>query len=317
MTKDTYGDWCMPPEDPHLIHSRDSTRITAGAYLGTVTYYHMLQFMERFARLTGRTADAAQWSGLEKEVKAAFNRKFLQPGGYYSNNTATANVLALAYHLVPDSLRGKVFAHVVDKTMNDFHGHISTGLVGAQWLMRTLTAGGRPDIAYRLVTNTSYPSWGYMAKEGATTIWELWNGNTADPAMNSGNHVMLLGDLVVWFYEDLGGISSDSARPGFKQIVMKPYPVDSLGYVKASYHSVHGMIRSSWQVNNGDFDWRISVPVNTTARVLVPARAASDVTEGGKDLASAPGVKFLSMEGDRAVIEVGSGDYHFLSRGFR
>jgi alpha-L-rhamnosidase len=250
-------------------------------------------------------------------VKKAFNEKFLQPEGYYSNNTATANVLALAYDLVPDSLRQQVFRHVVDKTMHDFHGHISTGLVGAQWLMRTLTGNGRPDIAYRLATNTSYPSWGYMAKEGATTIWELWNGNTADPAMNSGNHVMLLGDLVVWFYEDLGGISSDSARPGFKKIVMKPFPVDSLDYVRASYHSVHGLISSDWKVKDGDFDWEVSVPVNTTARILIPAKQESGVTEGGRKLASAPGVKFIGMEAGRAVVEVGSGDYHFRSAKFR
>jgi alpha-L-rhamnosidase len=206
-----------------------------------------------------------------------------------------------------------VFEHIVDKTMNEFNGHVSTGLVGAQWLMRSLTHNGRPDIAYRLVTNTTYPSWGYMAEHGATTIWELWNGNTADPAMNSGNHVMLLGDLIVWFYEDLAGIKSDSAQAGFKKIIMKPVPVGDLKFVKASYHSVHGMIKSEWKKDADHFSWDISIPANTTAVVYVPARSAEDVEDGSGRATGAEGVRFLRMEDGRAVFEVGSGNYHFVS----
>jgi alpha-L-rhamnosidase len=84
------------------------------------------------------------------------------------------------------------------------NGHISTGVIGTQWLMRGLTEYGRPDLAYRIASNDDYPSWGYMVKHGATTIWELWNGDTANPAMNSHNHIMLLGDLMAWFYQDIG-----------------------------------------------------------------------------------------------------------------
>jgi alpha-L-rhamnosidase len=317
LTKDTYGDWCMPPEDPHLIHSKDPSRITPGAYLGTAFYYRMLSLMENFARLSGESGDVAMWRTQAAEVRRAFNEKFLQPGeDFYANNTATANIFALAYGLAPDSIRSKVFDHIMNTTLQDFHGHISTGLVGAQWLMRTLTRNGRPDIAYRLATNTTYPSWGYMAEHGATTIWELWNGNTADPAMNSGNHVMLLGDLVVWLYEDLAGIQADSSGPGFKQIVMRPYPVKGLDHVKASFHSVHGLIKSEWQVKDSAFDWHVTIPANTTARLWIPAGAADQVTEGGKDAASVAGVHFEGMHGDRAVYALGSGEYHFVSNYF-
>lgn len=315
MTRDIYGDWCMPPEDPKVIHSTDPARQTAGDYLGTVTYYHMLRFMEHFAGLTGRTDDAKEWSDIAANVKEAFNGKFLNPvNDEYSNNTATANVLALAYGLVPDGIHSKVFQNVVNTTMNDFHGHISTGLVGAQQLMRTLTNNGRTDIAYKLATNTTYPSWGYMAKEGATTIWELWNGNTANPAMNSGNHVMLLGDLIVWFYEDLAGIKTNSERAGFKKLIMKPYVIKGLDHVKASYHSVHGMIKSEWDTNNGKFDWTITVPANTTAEVFVPAKSVDDVTESGKEVNNAEDVKFIKMDEGKAVFEIGSGNYHFVSK---
>jgi alpha-L-rhamnosidase len=156
-----------------------------------------------------------------------------------------------------------------------------------------------------------------MAKEGATTIWELWNGNTADPAMNSGNHVMLLGDLVVWFYEDLAGIRSSDSLTGFRQIEMKPYPVKGLDHVAASYHSVHGMISSSWSATDGQFSWDVTVPANTTAEVYIPAASSADVTEGGKKADGAESVKFLRQEGSRAVFQIGSGTYHFVSKSFK
>jgi alpha-L-rhamnosidase len=317
MTKDTYGDWCMPPEDPKMIHSQDPARQTAGDYLGTAFYYRMLQLVHHFAQLTGNQKDEVEWHDFSEKVKEAFNKKFLNTDDfYYANNTATANIFALAYHLAPDSIRERVFSHIVDKTLNDFHGHISTGLVGAQWLMRTLSNNGRADIAYQLATNTTYPSWGYMAAEGATTIWELWNGNTADPAMNSGNHVMLLGDLLVWYYENLAGIKSDSLQTGFKKIIMKPIPVKGLDYVRSSYHSVHGIIESNWKKNQNTFEWDITIPVNTSAEISIPAQDVHDITESEKDITLAKGVRLIRMEKGRAVLLIGSGEYHFISKNY-
>ena len=145
--------------------------------------------------------------------------------------------------------------------------------------MRVLTAGGRPDLAYTIATQKTYPSWGYMVEKGATTIWELWNGDTADPAMNSGNHVMLVGDLGIWLYENLAGIKSDPEQPGFKHIIMRPEPVGDLQFVKASHRSPYGLIASDWQKKDGVFRWNITVPANTTATVYVPAKSAESVTE--------------------------------------
>ncbi|GAA0556633.1 glycoside hydrolase family 78 protein [Chitinophaga japonensis] len=312
LTKDTYGDWCMPPESPELIHSKDPARKTAGDFLGTAFYYHLLTLMERFATLTGNTADVAAFRELGANVKTAFNNKFLdKQGGYYANNTPTANIFSLAYGLTPADREDTVFHHIVNKTLNDYKGHISTGLVGAEWLMRVLTGYGRGDIAYQLATNTTYPSWGYMAEHGATTIWELWNGNTADPAMNSGNHVMLLGDLVVWYYENLAGIKPDPAAPGFKKIIMKPLQVKGLDKVEASYRSVYGPIRSAWEKQDGTFNWHITIPANTSATVYVPAASEQQVKEGNAAISGENGVKFLKMDGGYAVYEVGSGEYSF------
>ena len=172
--------------------------------------------------------------------------------------------------MVPEEYKAKVFENMVRKTEYDNRGHVSTGVVGIQQLMRTLTDYGRGDLAWRLATNETYPSWGYMYRNGATTIWELWNGNTANPAMNSGNHVMLLGDLIIWEYEYLAGIRP--AKPGYKEIELKPHPVSGLDKVDCSYNSVSGLIKSSWQKRNKKFIWDFTIPANTTATVYLPTK---------------------------------------------
>jgi alpha-L-rhamnosidase len=180
--------------------------------------------------------------------------------------------------------------------------------------MRVLSDNGRTDLAYRIATQKEYPSWGYMIGQGATTIWELWNGNTADPTMNSGNHVMLVGDLIIWLNEYLAGIAADPGQPGFKHIVMKPHPVGDLRWVKASHRSPYGLISSAWRKSDGKFNWQIEIPANTTATVSIPAKSADAVTEGGKPLAKAGGVEFVNMQGGYAVFRVGGGKYEFTSR---
>jgi alpha-L-rhamnosidase len=316
MTKDTYGDWCMPPESPELIHSKDPARKTDGAVLGTTFYYRMLNLLEKFANLLNKPDDAKAFAKEAVVIKNAYNDKYFnKETAQYSNNTVTANLLSLCYGMVPDRYAEKVFQNIVNKTEKDFNGHVSTGLVGIQWLMRGLSDYGRADLAFRIATNRDYPSWGFMIEHDATTIWELWNGNTADPAMNSHNHVMLLGDLIVWFYEYLAGIRNAPGSIGFEKIVMHPYPVAGLDYVKASYHSVHGEIKSHWQKSSdGAFQWEITVPANTIATVYIPAKNEKQITESGQKASSAKGVKLLKMEGEYAVYEVGSGSYSFATK---
>jgi alpha-L-rhamnosidase len=168
-------------------------------------------------------------------------------------------------------------------------------------------------LSFKLSTNTTYPSWGYMIENGATAIWELWNGNTAAPNMNSYNHVMLLGDLLVWYYENLAGIKSSREYPGFKRIEMNPIIPDGLEFVKASTHSIHGLIKSAWERNADRFVWNISVPGNTKAVVHIPANSRNNITEGGARITSVPGIRYLKMENGRAVFEIGSGEYVFES----
>ena len=269
MRRDTYGDWCMPPESLELIHSVDPKRITESAVISTPFYCYLCGKMARFAELLGRPEDAVFFDTEITASTIAFNDKYLDRNtGRYANNTVTANILPLWFGMVPKEVRDKVFASIVDKTENECGGHVSTGVVGIQQLMRTLTEYGRGDLALHIAANDTYPSWGYMVRNGATTIWELWNGNTADPAMNSGNHVMLLGDLILWEYEYLGGIRA--LEPGYSKIQLKPYPIEGLDFVNCAYESVSGRIESNWKCTDHHFEWDFTIPANTTAEVCLP-----------------------------------------------
>lgn len=304
LTKDTYGDWCMPPESQELIHSQDPTRKTAGAILSTTVYYSLLNLMSEFAVLTGNENDIAGYQELASKIKEAYNTRFFNTdSALYDNNTVTANILSLRLGLVPEGYEQKVFDNIVRKTEVDFNGHVSTGVLGIQHLMRGLTEHGNVDLAYRIATNRTYPSWGYMIEKGATTIWELWNGDTANPAMNSANHVMLLGDLLIWFYEDLAGIKNHPESAAYKKLLMEPKFPEGLSHVKASYKSVYGEIKSEWKKENGTFHWDITIPGNCSAIIRLPKTLNITAPTGD-------GVRNVNKTETGIEIELGSGNYH-------
>jgi alpha-L-rhamnosidase len=305
MDKDKYGDWCVPPESLELIRSKDPARLTDGQLLSTAFYYQLLTIMKKFAVISKADADIAHYDDLATRIKKAFNAKFLNTEkNYYANNTVTANVLPLAFGLVPENLKDKVFQNMVHEVEVTKNGHISTGVIGTQFLMRTLTNFGRGDLAYKLASNKTYPSWGYMVENGATTIWELWNGNTADPTMNSQNHVMLLGDLLIWYYENMAGIKSNPETPGFKQIIMKPDFKAGLTFVNASYESIQGLIKSNWKKNKNTLEWEITIPANSSAAVYLPTSTVSDVKVNKGKVS-----KNYKIENNQLVLELPSGTY--------
>ena len=280
MPRDTYGDWCMPPESLELIHSSDPTRITDATVLSTPFYCYLCGKLAKFAEVLGLDEDVAFFQQEITTATVAFNDKYFnRVTGVYANNTVTANILPLWFGMVPKGLEDKVLASIVDKTENECGGHVSTGVVGIQQLMRCLTEYGRGDLAFKIASNDTYPSWGYMYRNGATTIWELWNGNTADPSMNSGNHVMLLGDLILWEYEYLGGIRA--LEPGYSKIQLKPYPIEGLDFVNCTYISVSGRIKSNWKREGNHFEWEFVIPANTKAEVCLPTANGYEVKTYG------------------------------------
>jgi alpha-L-rhamnosidase len=277
-------------------------------------YYELLRQMSRYARILDKPTEAADFDRLADAVKDVFQRRFFKlESRMYDNGTQTSSILPLYFNMVPVDFRPAVVATLVRNIEQKSDFHVGTGLVGAQWLMRTLSDNGQADLAYKIATQKTYPGWGYMVEQGATTIWELWNGNTADPAMNSGNHVMQIGDLAVWMYEYLGGIRTDPDQPGFRHAVIRPYPAGDLTFVNATHQTMYGALASSWKRDKGQFTLEVTVPANTTATVWVPAKDASAVTENGKKAAEAKGVKFVRSADGAAVYEVESGKFSFRS----
>lgn len=296
IAKDKYGDWCVPPESPELIHSRDPDRRTDGTLIATAYSYKILEWMIRFARLQGLEKDVVRYEALRTKIYKAFNDRFLHvekgtspaPGHllfpdriFYDNNTLTANILPLAFGLVPEEYKTEVEKNVIATIITANNGHISTGVIGTQWLMHQLSGMGRADVAYLLASNKTYPSWGYMVEQGATTIWELWNGNTANPEMNSANHVMLLGDLISWFYEHLGGIRSCRDKVGFKHIVFKPdFGIQDLSKIDVSHVTPYGKVMSNWTKTPSRLQWTVTVPPNTTGEVHLPDGRVEQIGSG-------------------------------------
>ncbi|WP_163399583.1 glycoside hydrolase family 78 protein [Flavobacterium fluviatile] len=308
MDKDKYGDWCVPPESLELIRSKDPARLTDGQLLSSAFYYQLLTIMKKFAKIANAEADIAHYDDLATRIKKAFNAKFFNVDkNTYANNTVTANLLPLAFGMVPEDVKDKVFQNMAHEVEVTKQGHISTGVIGTQFLMRTLTNFGRGDLAFKLASNKTYPSWGFMVENGATTIWELWNGNTADPSMNSQNHVMLLGDLLIWYYENMAGIKSNPETPGFKQIIMKPDFNAGLTFVNASYESIYGLIKSDWKKTKNTLEWKITIPANSSAVVYLPTANASLVTVNKQKL-----IQFSSSyktENNNIVLTLPSGSY--------
>ncbi len=311
ITKDSYGDWCIPPVTIEEGAGKSADKKRPSELISTAYYYHYLQLMQEFAKLSGNNIDIKEYEQTASKVKASFNAEF-----YNNNNNSygnlTDNLLAVGTGLAKD--REQEVLNTIEKQIKDYNNHLSCGVVGMQWLMRTLARNGYEDLAWTIATNTTYPSWGYMIENGATTIWELWNGNTAHPKMNSYNHVMMLGDLIIWMYEDLAGIRTDREEVAFKKIIMKPTVVGGLDYVEASHQSVYGTIKSSWTKKKNKFTWDITIPANTSAEVYLPASSKDKAKESGKSLQNAESVSIKRVEGNFVVLEIESGTYQFQSQ---
>ncbi len=312
LTKDSYGDWCAPYKTIEEGRGKSADVKHPSQIIATAYFYHFLQMMQDFASLTGNNQDINEYKELAVKVKEAFNKEFFDTEkGYYGDKLLTDNLLALYFNLTNDQNKEQLIKSIREIIEVDNNGHLSVGLVGAQWLMRSLTENNMEDLAWKLATNTTYPSWGYMVKNGATSIWELWNATTAAPKMNSQNHVMMLGDLIIWYYEDIAGIKTDSKKTGFKKIIMNPLFPKDLDQAQASYASIYGTIKSHWIKNENGLQWNISIPANTTATVYLPETDQDKISESQNALKDAYGILSINNESGKLKLELGSGDYQF------
>ncbi|MGN6554811.1 MAG: family 78 glycoside hydrolase catalytic domain [Verrucomicrobiota bacterium] len=299
-------------------------------YIDTVYFAYSSKLMSEMAQAIGKEEQAASYRGLFDKVKAAFNEKYVKPDGSLTVNSQTAYVLALYMDLIPHDLRqatGALLAKRIQAKASADNSGMTTGFLGTRPLLPVLSSVGQDATAMRLFQSRKYPSWGYEVEQGATTIWERWNSYTKDKgfggeqnaSMNSFAHYSF-GAVCEWMFFHLAGIDSDG--PGYKHIVIRPTPPDAglkgdaqpIDWVKAHYDSIHGRIESEWRNSTKAFELETEIPANTSATIYLPATSPDNITESGKPLAKAKGVRFLRMEGDRAVLAVESGEYEFKVR---
>jgi alpha-L-rhamnosidase len=331
-----YGDWCPPNKFRSLE--------TPGELVSSWCYFHDVVTLSKIARVLGKTADAEKYAKLSQTVEKAFNREFLEED-YYSYNskvvntllnfdlcpdydkkgyrkrvlyTQTPNVLPLYMEMVPENKKAAVLQNLFENVEITNDCHLNTGILGTRYILDTLTRYGRSDLAYKMVTQTTYPGWGYMIKEGATTLWERWE-YMAGGGMNSHNHIMF-GSVDAWFYRVLAGISLDSASSGFRKVVIKPYIPDDLKYAGGSVDTVRGLLSSSWRKEADELVLDVTLPVNSEGTIFLPLRGLPNpfVKENGiiifqndSFIPGVSGIRAGKREDGFLSFSVGSGSYSF------
>lgn len=302
-----FGDWLSfattRPDYPGATTGKD--------LIATAFFAHSTELLQRIARVLGKEADATRYGDLVSKIKTAFRREFVTERGRVGEDTQTAYVLALQFDLLPEELRS-LAAERLARDVRD-RKHLTTGFLGTPYICHVLSRYGYLDEAYLLLNREEYPSWLYPVKQGATTIWERWDGQKPDGSfqdrgMNSFNHYAY-GAVGDWMYEVMAGLDIDPMLPGYKHVLVQPQPGGGATRARATHDSMYGRVSSAWGIRDGIFTLTIEIPCNTRATVRLPRAASVKVTENDKSL-SESGLR-SSADGDFLVVEAGSGKYVF------
>ena len=307
-----FGDWLAYQAPPRQAPAYPGAT-TGTDLLATAFFAHSTDLLARTARILGKTDDAARYEQQLARIKEAFVREYVTSTGRVGENTQTAYAVALEFDLLPEELRATAARRLAEDVRR--RKHLTTGFLGTPYLCHVLSRYGYLDEAYLLLNREEYPSWLYPVKQGATTIWERWDGQKPDGTfqdvgMNSFNHYAY-GAIGDWMYRVMAGIETDEASPGYKHILIRPRPGGGFTEVKASHETPYGKVASAWTRKDGTFELRVDVPANTSATVRLPDARLAAVTEGGQPLSSGNGMGTPRQDGAAVVVEVGSGAYRF------
>jgi alpha-L-rhamnosidase len=265
------------------------------AFSASAFYYHHVRLAEYFAHVLGKVEDSGKYAKLATNIKNAIVRKYMIPEtGRFDNGTQSAQLFALWYQLTPDKEQS------FQQLLNEFERHqwhTSSGIFGNKMMFDVLRDFNRNDVAFKIADQRTFPGWGFMMANGATTLWETWAYPENFP---SQNHPMF-GSIDEWFYRSILGINSLS--PGYDTFLIKPLPTGTLTWAKGEYKSVNGIIRSNWSISGKTFRLQVSIPPNSYARVEVPSAAQANLKLDGKTLAEVP------HQNGYAILQLGSGEY--------
>jgi alpha-L-rhamnosidase len=309
-----FGDW--------LFYSPDDDRdgkaaVTYKPLIQQAFLCHSLWILTSSAEILGKTQEAEKYRREYEMARSAFQREYVTPAGRLVSGTQTAYVLALQFDLLREDLRPIVAQRLVEN-IESYGNHLTTGFLGTPYLCHVLSRFGHLDKAYDLLLQETYPSWLYPVKMGATTIWERWDGIKPDSSfqnvgMNSFNHYAY-GAIGDWMYQNLGGIQIDPAQPGYKHIVIRPQPGGGITQASTRYESLYGTIATEWELDENQLRLQVEIPANTTAMVYLPAKEASQASEGDLALPETKGIDQISEANGELQLSLGSGTYDFVVR---
>jgi len=252
--------------------------------IATAYYSWSSGLLGKIAAIIGKESDAKKYNKLSEEIKKAWVTEFVTPSGRVASNTQTAYCLGLAFNLLPDDMIKKAAGYLAGDV--EKMRHLTTGFVGTPLLCKTLSDNGFEDLAFMLLNRKQYPSWLYPVTQGATTIWERWDGQKPDGSfqsigMNSFNHYAY-GAIGEWLYTYVSGIKIDEEKPGYKHFVIAPHPGGGLNYATAEFDSMYGKIVSSWKMEGENVICDVEIPANTTATVILPGSDQKKELGSGK-----------------------------------
>jgi len=280
--------------------------------IATAYYSYSSGILAKIAAIIGKNDDAKKYAQLSADIKNAFQKEFVTPSGRLVSHTQTAYSLALAFDLLPENLIPKAAKYLAEDVKK--MGHLTTGFVGTPLLCKTLSAHGYDDLAFMLLNRKEYPSWLYPVTQGATTIWERWDGQKPDGSfqdvgMNSFNHYAY-GAIGEWLYQYVAGLNIDPEHPGYKHILLAPHPGGGLTNANVQFESLFGKIKSAWKLDANDFVYEVTIPANTTATVTLPQAKEEKMTLNEKPIQAVMEKNILQLA-NCVKVELGSGKFTF------
>lgn len=310
-----YGDWCPPGS---IIPKKTPVELTSTWY-----YYSDVVHLAKIASILEKHEEHDYLSKLGEEIKDAFNQEFLKEDQYAAHRVSpvdffpnqTANTLPLYLNMVPEDKKEKIIGKLLYSIVFDQDYHLDTGILGTRFILDVLSQNGREDVAWKVMTQESYPSLGFMIAHGATTLWERWE-EICGGGMNSHNHIML-GSVDAWFYKNVAGIQC--AATAWERVAFKPIIEKDLNYATARIKTVKGEFFISWLKEENRFNLTASIPVSASAEIHLPGlwqnsrvfEGENLIRENGKNELSSDEIRFKSEDGRYLIYEVGSGYYQF------
>ncbi len=289
----------------------------------TACFEQSTRMVAQMATVLGKKDEAEQYMALANKIRDEFQKRFIGADAKMPGDTQAGYSFALKYDLVLDAQRPAMVGHLLN-AIKARGGHLSTGFHSTTPMMDELVRAGHADVAYKLVSSTEFPSWGFMIEQGATSMWERWDGYVKgragggfqDPGMNSFNH-FAFGAVGEWMVRVIGGLSTTSDAPdevAWRAFEIKPIPGEGVTWAKTTYNSIRGQINVSWRIEGERFLMDVTVPPNTWATVTMPTSNPTSVREGNRFASGAQGVTFGGPVAGGVRMKVAAGTYRFSAQ---